>query len=647
MQGSASQPRSMLRLFRAAPSRAFSSARSAAIASAPPLKEFMQPAAGSSIADANPAPYIDPTLLLGGGRRVYLETYGCQMNVSDSEVVRALLETAGYERAAGIEEADVVLLNTCAIREGAEGKIWSRLRQIRSARHGSVASEHARGMSPGRAAAARERNQRGLADARGVQVVGLLGCMAERLKGKLLEEDRLLDLVCGPDAYRELPRLLSQASGGQPALDVRLSLEETYADVAPVREGGNGVSAFVSIMRGCNNMCSYCIVPFTRGRERSRDAASILREVDDLAARGFKEVTLLGQNVNSYVSPIEGQGGGGDEGGGCGGGGGGGGGDVAAAPALRDGFVAKVPPKKGSYRFAQLMDEVSARHPEVRFRFTSPHPKDFPDELLDVLAARPNACAALHIPAQSGSSRVLQAMRRGYDRGTYLRLIERVREVVPHVTLSSDFISGFCGETEEDHEETLSLMRAVRFEKAFMFAYSLREKTHAHRALSDDVPEPVKARRLREVIATFDEGARAANASDVGTTQLVLVDGVSRKSDAEWVGRTDGNKRVVLARRAVPDADAADAAHRRAALAALHPQAGREAAGAVASSEGHEHSHNASASAADAMQPGHVDLQPGDYVAVRVTEAISANTLRAEPLARCSLSRFAETVPRY
>ena len=634
-------------LLRTAPRRAFATARSAAIASAPPLKDFMQPAAASSIADANPAPYIDPALLMGGGRRVYLETYGCQMNVSDTEVVRALLDTAGYERAAGIEEADVVLLNTCAIREGAEGKIWSRLRQIRSARHGSVANEHARGMSAGRAAAARKGNRRGLADARGVQVVGLLGCMAERLKGKLLEEDRLLDLVCGPDAYRELPRLLSQASGGQPALDVRLSLEETYADVAPVREGGNGVSAFVSIMRGCNNMCSYCIVPFTRGRERSRDAASILREVDDLAQRGFKEVTLLGQNVNSYVSPVEGQGGteGGGEGGGVAaaadGGCGGGGGGAAATPTLRDGFVAKVPPKKGSYRFAQLMDEVSARHPEVRFRFTSPHPKDFPDALLDVLASRPNACAALHIPAQSGSSKMLEAMRRGYDRDSYVRLIERVREVVPNVTLSSDFISGFCGETEDDHEETLALMRAVRFEKAFMFAYSLREKTHAHRSLHDDVPEAVKARRLREVIATFDAGARAANALDVGSTQLVLVDGLSRKSDEEWVGRTDGNKRVVLARRAVPDADAADEAPRREALAALQlREPEREAgvvAGAVASSEGH-------AADADAIPRGHVELQPGDYVAVRVTEAISANTLRAEPLARCSLSRFTEVV---
>lgn len=604
----------------------------------------MQPSAASKIGDANPAPYIDPQLLMGGGRRVYLETYGCQMNVADTEVIRSLLNTAGFERAGSIDEADVVLLNTCAIREGAEHKIWQRLRQIRSSRVGSTAARHdgRRGHWPSDKAAKQAKAKRqGLEDARSVQVVGLLGCMAERLKGKLLEEDRLLDLVCGPDAYRDLPRLLSQASSGQAALNVQLSLEETYADVAPVREAGNGVSAFVSIMRGCNNMCAYCIVPFTRGRERSRDAASISREVAELVERGVREVTVLGQNVNSYVDAkyagiiprlipstaadpalqltahadpdadeddsdarayqdaeqAQGQ-------------------AVAvavvpaavaakpaAAPALREGFATKVPQKAGAFRFAELLDQLCVAHPEVRFRFTSPHPKDFPDPLLAVLAARPNACKALHIPAQSGSTSVLASMKRGYDRETYLRLIDRVRELLPTATISSDFISGFCGESEADHADTLTLLEKVRFDKAFMFAYSMREKTHAHRQLLDDVPEPTKQRRLAEVIATFNKGARAANEAEVGSVQLVLVDGLSKKSDGEWVGRTDGNRRVVLARRPLP------------------------------SSLG-------LGSELEAVEE--VDLQPGDYVAVHVTEALSPNTMRAAPLARCTLAAFAQ-----
>ena len=350
------------------------------------------------------------------------------------------------------------------------------------------------------------------------------------------------------------------------------------------------MSAFVSIMRGCNNMCSYCIVPFTRGRERSRDATSIAGEVAALVEAGVREITLLGQNVNSYATDdflartdgtrsL----------------------DVVAASdeyRLRDGFASKVPPAKGSLRFAGLLTRLAESHPEVRFRFTSPHPKDFPDELLEVIRMHPNVCESLHIPAQSGSSAVLKAMRRGYDRRAYDELVGRVRELLPHAAISSDFISGFCGETEEDHQDTLSLLREVRFERAFMFSYSLREKTHAHRALVDDVPEPVKQRRLREVIDTFTPLARLRNEADVGSTHLVLVERTSKKSDAEWVGRTDTGKKVIVPRRPVAHA------------------IGRS---------------------------GEVDLSVGDFVAVRVTQAISANTLRGEPLARTGIRAFTES----
>jgi MiaB/RimO family radical SAM methylthiotransferase len=410
--------------------------------------------------------------------------------------------------------------------------------------------------------------------------------MGERLKGKLLETERLVDVVCGPDAYRSLPRLLTMARAGQPSLDVQLSLEETYADVAPVRVGGDGVSAFVSIMRGCNNMCSYCIVPFTRGRERSRPASSIAAEVAQLAADGYRDVTLLGQNVNSYAC-AEAQGATEADGPEAA--------ALAEAPALRPGFASKVPPPRASVRFADLLDMLARSHPEMRFRFTSPHPKDFPDELLHVLRDRPNACQSLHIPAQSGSSAVLESMRRGYSREAYLTLIDRVRELLPRATLSSDFISGFCGETEEDHEQTLSLMRQVRYDKAYMFAYSMREKTNAHRKLQDDVPEQVKQRRLREVIDTFNAGARVSNDEEVGREHLVLIDGLSKKSTKEWIGRTDTNKKVVFARTPIPAGPGAKA---------------------------------------------QVEVGPGDYVAVRVTESISANTLRAAPVARSSIEQF-------
>jgi len=506
------------------------------------------------------------------------------MNVSDSEVVHSLLADAGYSRAESIAQADVVLLNTCAIREKAEARIFDRLREIRALKREEdvMRRRHAR-----QSAAAANDEAVPLWPRQQPKVVGLLGCMGERLKGRLLERERLVDVVCGPDAYRSLPRLLATASAGLPSMDVALSLEETYADVAPVREGGDGLSAFVSIMRGCNNMCSYCIVPFTRGRERSRDSCSIAREVAQLAADGYREVTLLGQNVNSYADTAEAV-------------------DASDADApggaslLREGFTAKVKPAESSYRFAQLVEELAISHPEMRFRFTSPHPKDFPDDLLHVIARHPNVCESLHIPAQSGSSAVLASMRRGYTREAYDGLIGRVRELLPGAALSSDFISGFCGETEEDHRATIDLLQTTRFEKAFMFAYSLREKTHAHRRLRDDVPEAVKQRRLREVIDTYTQGAKEANEAELGRAHLVLVEGLSKKSEGEWIGRTDTNKRVVFERTRLP-------------------------------------------AALDAQRPSsHVDLAPGDYVAVRVSEAISANTLRAVPLARSSIGEFAD-----
>ena len=532
------------------------------------LRDFMPRKAASAADDAEMdslPPYLLSEQLHGDGRSVYMETYGCQMNVADTEVVQAVLRGAGYVHATTAADADVVLLNTCAIRENAESKIWNRLKVIRAEKR----------------KAADGWRQRGEASRPRGATVGILGCMGERLKGKLLEEDQLVDVVCGPDAYRALPRLLAQARTGQPALDVQLSLDETYADVAPVREGTDGISAFVSIMRGCNNMCSYCIVPHTRGRERSRPAASIAREVAELAASGFREVTLLGQNVNSYAdASADGP---------------------EAAPPTRDGFKPMVPPPKASMRFAGLLQQLSEAHPEMRFRFTSPHPKDFPDELLHVIAAQPNACAQLHIPAQSGSSKVLEAMRRGYTRETYLELIDRVREVVPGVALSSDFISGFCGETEEDHQQTLSLIERVQFDKAYMFAYSMREKTHAHRKLVDDVEESVKQRRLREVIETFTAGAKAANAAEVGRVHHVLVDGVSKKDPDELMGRTDTNKRVVFARRGIWGGGSS---------------------------------------------PDRVVPTPGEYVLVRITESLSANTLRGTPTGRVSIAQVARAGPR-
>ncbi|XP_061075350.1 CDK5 regulatory subunit-associated protein 1 isoform X2 [Conger conger] len=447
--------------------------------------------------------YLPDDPLIGNSRKVYFETYGCQMNTNDTEIAWSILQRKGYLRTSELSKADVILLVTCSIREKAEQTIWNRLQQLTSLK---------------------KRRSKVL----GPLKIGVLGCMAERLKTELLEREKLLDVLAGPDAYRDLPRLLALAHGGQQASNVLLSLEETYADIMPVHHSPQGHSAFISIMRGCDNMCSYCIVPFTRGRERSRPVPSILEEVRLLSDQGVREVTLLGQNVNSYRDMSEQQFGG------------------PEPTQLSRGFSTVYRGRKGGLRFVDLLDRVSQINPEMRVRFTSPHPKDFPDEVLHLIQERGNICKQIHLPAQSGSSRVLQAMRRGYTREAYLELVAHIRKIIPEVSLSSDFIAGFCGETEEDHQQSLSLLREVGYNVGFLFAYSMRKKTHAFHRLQDDVPAEVKRRRLEELITVFREEAARVNASLIGSTQLLLVEGESKRCAQDLCGRNDGNLKVVF-----------------------------------------------------------------------------------------------------
>jgi len=410
------------------------------------------------------------------GKRFYIETYGCQMNFSDTEIVNAIMAEQGHTSVDSPDTADIIFLNTCSIRDNAEKKIWDRLK-------------HFRGM---------HRRRRDL-------TIGVLGCMAERVREHFLEREKLVDIVVGPDAYRDIPNLLVQVEDGRKAVNVILSLEETYADITPVRTVGNGVSAFVSIMRGCDNMCSFCVVPFTRGRERSREFASIIDEVKDLYDRGYKEVTFLGQNVNSYMD--------------------------------------------GSKRFADLMVASAELAPEMRFRFSSPHPKDFPDELLQAIRDYDNLCNYIHIPAQSGSTSMLERMRRPYTREQYIDLTRHMKATIPGVSLSTDLIAGFCGETEEEHQDTLSLLREVRFDLAYMYAYSERDRTLAARKFVDDIPEEVKQARLAEIITLQRSIVHDNNQSELGRRHIVLVEGLSKRSDAQMNGRTDTNKMVVFDRR--------------------------------------------------------------------------------------------------
>lgn len=479
----------------------------------PTLSEFMamdrEPVSPPTFTP-NPLAFDDGLVQLSNTpKKYYIETYGCQMNVSDSEIVQSVLDQVGLEKVAAMEEADVILANTCAIREKAEQRVWERLQQFKMEK------------------LKRERFNRRQPPAhrRHPVTIGVLGCMAERLKTKLLESDRLVDVVVGPDAYRDLPNLLKFTEKGGTAINVQLSIDETYADISPVRVGDDMVSSFVSIMRGCNNTCTYCIVPFTRGRERSRDVQSILDEVKTLSERGYREVVLLGQNVNSYMddsTPSD-----------------------TIAP-LSTGFGSIVRRRHGGLTFTELVDRVSRIDPNMRVRFTSPHPKDFPDDLLHLIQERPNVCKYIHIPAQSGNSAVLERMRRLYTRESYLALIARMREVIPGVSLSTDIIAGFCGESEDQHQDTVSLMHLVQYDFAYMFAYSMREKTAAHRRYSDDVSQTDKIRRLEEIISAFRSHLPAIYERHIGSQPVVLVEGTSRRNTDEWLGRTDDNFRVVF-----------------------------------------------------------------------------------------------------
>ncbi|KAH9489144.1 CDK5 regulatory subunit associated protein 1 [Bulinus truncatus] len=448
--------------------------------------------------------YFKANLFHGQNRSVYIETYGCQMNVNDTEIVWSILNTNGFVKASTITEADVVLLVTCAIREGAEEKIWSRLHALKGI-----------------------KKKRGK---RNPLKLGLLGCMAERLKTKILEKEKMVDIVCGPDAYRDLPHLLSVAAATDEAsVNVQLSMEETYADVIPVRLNPGSISAYVSIMRGCDNMCTYCIVPFTRGRERSRPIASILEEVNSLSEQGVKDVTLLGQNVNSYRDSTTEHSNG-----------------IDVVTQISPGFSTVYKPKLGGQRFAALLKAVAQIDPEMRIRFTSPHPKDFPDEVLQTILTYPNICKQIHLPAQSGNSQVLSSMGRGYTREAYLELVENIRKFLPNVGLSSDFISGFCGETEEAHQDTLSLMDIVKYNYAFCFPYSMREKTRAYHRLKDDVPPDVKSRRHLELYDRQLMHSKAIHESQTGQKHLVLVEGDSKRSVEDLVGRNDLNTKVIF-----------------------------------------------------------------------------------------------------
>ncbi len=413
------------------------------------------------------------------GRKLFIESYGCQMNFADSEVVASIMLEMGFQTTNDFNEADVIFINTCSIRENAEQRVRKRLTDFKTAK----------------------KNNPGM-------IVGVLGCMAERLKSKFIEEEKLVDVVVGPDAYRDLPKLIQSADEGRKSVNVLLSREETYSDISPIRLNTNGVSAFVSITRGCNNMCSFCVVPFTRGRERSRDAHSIVAEAQDLFNNGFREVTLLGQNVDSYhwISEDEAE----------------------------------------HVNFAQLLELVANVHPDLRVRFSTSHPKDLTDEVLHTMARYTNICNNIHLPVQSGNSRILELMNRTYTREWYINRIDAIRKILPDCAISTDIIAGFCSETEEEHLETISLMEYVKFEYAYMFTYSERPGTPAAKKLEDDVPEEIKSKRLTEIIALQRQHSAERLKSHVGRIQRVLIDGLSKKSDKDFAGRNDQNLVVVF-----------------------------------------------------------------------------------------------------
>ncbi len=421
-----------------------------------------------------------------GKKKLYLESYGCQMNFSDSEVVASILAQDGFETTRNMDEADVILLNTCSIRENAEQRVRNRLTEFKI----------------------KKENNPEL-------VVGVLGCMAERLKKNLLEEEKLVDLVAGPDAYRDLPNLIEEVGTGQKAVNVLLSRDETYADISPVRLDQGGIAAFVTIMRGCDNMCSFCVVPFTRGRERSRDPKTIVDECQDLFTRGYREVTLLGQNVDSYRWNLSSKG------------------EVKN-------------PDEPTTNFAQLMEMVALVSPLLRVRFSTSHPKDMTDDVLEIMAKYENICPYIHLPVQSGNTDVLYRMNRGYSREWYMERINAIHRLVPNCAISTDVITGFCGETEEEHQETLSLMDFVEYDFAYMFKYSERPKTLAERRFEDDIPEEVKGRRLNEIIEKQLAHSLKSNQKQIGTIQKVLIEGNSKRSEEHLCGRTGRNSMVVF-----------------------------------------------------------------------------------------------------
>ncbi len=423
------------------------------------------------------------------GKKLFLESYGCQMNFSDSEIVASILMKEGYSLTKDFEDADLIFLNTCAIRENAELRVRNRLNDFKRVKQKNTGA-----------------------------LVGVLGCMAERLKSQLMEEEKLVDIVVGPDSYRDLPNLINEAEDGHKAINVILSKEETYADLSPVRLESNGVSAYISITRGCDNMCSFCVVPFTRGRERSRDPESILSEAKDLFNKGFREVTLLGQNVDSYL--------------------------WAGGGLKKD--VLTPEQKANSVNFAQLLEKVALVNPLLRVRFSTSHPKDMTDEVLTTMAKHPNICKYVHLPVQSGSSRLLDMMNRGYTREWYLSRMEAIQRIIPGCGISTDVITGFCSETDAEHQETLSLMETVKYDFAYMFSYSERPKTLAERKYKDDVPEEVKKRRLQEIVDLQRKHSALRTAEGVGKIHEVLVEGPSKKSAEMLMGRNSQNFVVVF-----------------------------------------------------------------------------------------------------
>jgi tRNA-2-methylthio-N6-dimethylallyladenosine synthase len=425
------------------------------------------------------APFVNDPIAYN--KKFYIESYGCAMNFADSEIVASILNENGFGATRNFEEADLILINTCSIREKAEQTVRKRLTDLRKVK------KH----NPG-------------------ALIGVLGCMAERLKAKFLEEEKLVDMVVGPDAYRSLPGLIMEAETGQKAVNVLLSRDETYADISPIRLDSNGVSGFVSIMRGCNNMCSFCVVPFTRGRERSRDPHSIVKECTDLFNTGYREVTLLGQNVDSYYWTPD---------------------SASTGEAVN---------------FANLLEMVALIDPLLRVRFSTSHPKDITDDVLFTMAKYDNICKYIHLPVQSGSTRVLQLMNRTYTREWYVAKVDRIMEIMPDCGLSSDIIAGFCTETEEDHQDTLSIMQHSKYDMSYMFFYSERPGTLAARRYQDDIPEDVKKRRLDEIVKLQNALSRESNLKDLGKTFKVLIEGNSKRSDQDWMGRSSQNKVIVF-----------------------------------------------------------------------------------------------------